>query len=133
MVERITGANGSGKTSLMIKRAKEVLKNSDGTIVFIDSSDSLNYILPKGVRLINAKDFGIHGAKTLYGFISGLCAGNYDITDIFIDTTLKIIWNKTTDMDDFTSLLFELSKTTGVNFHIAYCDNYSPELVHENY
>ena len=129
----IVGSNGSGKTSLMIKRAEEVLKNSDGTVVFIDSSDSLNYILPKGVRLINAKDFGIHGAKTLYGFISGLCAGNYDITDIFIDTTLKIIWNKTTDMDDFTSLLFELSKTTGVNFHIAYCDNYSPELVHENY
>ena len=117
----------------MYKRQEEVLKNSDGTVVFIDSSDSLNYILPKGVRLINAKDFGIHGAKTLYGFISGLCAGNYDITDIFIDTTLKIIWNKTTDMDDFTSLLFELSKTTGVNFHIAYCDNYSPELVHENY
>ena len=110
-----------------------ILKNSDGTVVFIDSSDSLNYILPKGARLINAKDFGIHGAKTLYGFISGLCAGNYDITDIFIDTTLKIIWNKTTDMDDFTSLLFELSKTTGVNFHIAYCDNYSPELIHENY
>lgn len=36
MVERITGANGSGKTSLMIKRAEEVLKNSDGTVVFID-------------------------------------------------------------------------------------------------
>ncbi len=133
MIERITGANGSGKTALMVKRAEEVMKNSDGTVVFIDSSDSLNYVLPNGIRLINAKDFDIYGAKALYGFISGICAGNYDISDIFIDTTLKIIWNNTTDMDDFTSLLSELSRTAKIDFHIAYCDSYSPELTQENY
>lgn len=133
MVERITGANGSGKTALMISRAKETAESSKGTVIFIDSSDSLNYVLPNGIRLINTNDFELNGATTLYGFLSGLCAGNYDITDIFIDTALKIILNDTTDMDDFTSLLYELSRVTGVDFHIAYCDDYSPELTHENY
>lgn len=133
MVERITGTNGSGKTSLMVQRANETAQNSKGVVVFIDCSDSLNYVLPSGIRLINANQFDIFGANSLYGFVSGLCAGNYDITDIFIDSTLKIIWNNTTDMDDFTSLLNDLSELTNVDFHIAYCDNYSPELVHEHY
>lgn len=30
------------------------------------------------------------GGKGLYGFLAGICAGNYDVTDILVDSTLKI-------------------------------------------
>lgn len=133
MVERITGTNGSGKTSLMVQRATEVAQKSNGSVVFIDCSNSLNYVLPSSIRLINADDFNIFGATALYGFLSGICACNYDITDIFIDSALKIIWNNKTDMDDFTSILNILSDQTGVVFHLAYCDTFSQELTHEHY
>ena len=37
-----------------------------------------------------AEDYAIKGFDALYGYIAGMCAGNYDITDIFVDSVLKI-------------------------------------------
>ena len=31
------------------------------------------------------------GYDVLYGFLSGLLAGNYDITEIFVDGTLRMV------------------------------------------
>lgn len=131
MVEYIVGIRGSGKTSRMIKKAIDLSKNENNTVVFVDCGNGLNCVLPPNIRLINANDFDIFGAKVLYGFLLGLCAGNYDITDIFVDCALRIIWNKTTDMDDFMNLMSEASIKTGVNFHFAYCNEFTPKIIEE--
>ena len=34
--------------------------------------------------------FGISGYDAFYGFLSGICAGDHDITDIFVDATYRI-------------------------------------------
>ena len=42
-------------------------------------------------RLVALEPYGIHGCAAFYGFVSGICAGNYDVKEIFIDSTLKAV------------------------------------------
>ena len=42
-------------------------------------------------RLLDADEYDINGADMLYGFVAGVLAGNYDITELFIDGILKIV------------------------------------------
>lgn len=58
-------------------------------------------------RLVVADEYGIKGFEAFYGFIAGMCAGNYDITDIFVDSTLKIGGR---DMEAFADFIEMLSK-----------------------
>lgn len=131
MVEFVTGDKGCGKTNLLIQKAVELSKDKYKTVAFIDNSNDLKCLLPSNIRYINAKDFNIIGAIQLYGFLAGLCASNFDITDIFVDGTLRIIDNNKTSIDDFMNLMNETSNALKVNFHFAYCDEYSPNLVSE--
>ena len=131
MVEYVTGDKGCGKTSILIKKAVELSRDENKTVLFIDNSNDLKCLLPCNIRYINSSDYDIIGAIQLYGFLTGLCASNYDITDIFVDGTLKIIGNNQTNIDDFMSLMNESSNTFGINFHFSYCDEYSPDLINE--
>ncbi len=40
--------------------------------------------------MVAADEYAVRGFDAFYGYIAGMCAGNYDITDIFVDSTLKI-------------------------------------------
>lgn len=131
MVECITGAKGTRKTGLLVDRAIEFSQDDSKRIVFVDCSDSLECVLPSNIRFINSVDYDITSAQILFGFLSGICASDFDITDIFVDSTLRIINNNTTNIDDFVSLMNEVSKKTGVKFHFAYCDEYAPVLLDE--
>ncbi len=68
----------------------------------------------------------------LCGFLVGLCASDYDLTDVFVDSTVDIINNDKTNMDDFFEVLTIISEQTGVNFHFAVCDKYVPELAYQS-
>ena len=41
-------------------------------------------------RLVDVDEYKINGAEMLYGFVAGVLAGNYDITEMFIDGILKV-------------------------------------------
>ena len=59
-----------------------------------------------------------HGSWTaiaLAGFISGICAGNYDVTDIFVDSTLKIIGQDMKALEELIERMNKLSKEANVN------------------
>ena len=94
MVEYITGINGVGKTRIMCEACINTAAESKGNVIFIDVSDKLSTRLPSNIRLINVSDFGIEGATALCGFLVGLCASDYDLTDVFVDSTIDIINNK---------------------------------------
>lgn len=114
----------------MFETAVATAEISKGNVVFVDSKNKLNRMLPPNIRLINAYDCGVHGAKAVYGFLAGLCAGNYDLTDVFVDSTAEIIGDST-NLDDFFELMAKLSERTEVDFHFSVCDKYSDKLVYQ--
>ncbi|HEX3038389.1 MAG TPA: hypothetical protein VHO94_05275 [Oscillospiraceae bacterium] len=91
MVTLIIGKKGSGKTKKLIERANEAISNSNGNVVVIEKGLKLTYDISHQARLIDIDAYGIQGLDSFFGFVSGICAGNYDVTDIFVDSTLKII------------------------------------------
>ncbi len=90
MIKLLIGLKGSGKTKKLIDMAHEAVEASKGCVVCIEKGDTLTYDVDHKARLVNIKDYDIEGYNALYGFICGLCSGNYDITDILVDSTLKI-------------------------------------------
>ena len=90
MVKLILGKKGTGKTKRLLDLCVAAVETSNGNVVFIEKDNSLAYGLSHQARLVAADEYKIVGFDALYGFIAGMNAGNYDITDIFVDSTLKI-------------------------------------------
>jgi len=90
MVKIITGNRGSGKTKVLIDLVHAAYEQSHGNVICVDQKNKLGRAINPRVRLVATEDYGITGYDAFYGFLSGLCAGNYDITDIFVDATLRI-------------------------------------------
>lgn len=107
MVTLILGKKGSGKTKKLMELCNTAVAQSKGNVVFIEKDNTLTYDVNHQVRLVSAADFAICGFEALYGFVAGMCAGNYDITDIFIDSTLKI---GGTDMEALDGFVEKMSK-----------------------
>lgn len=90
MITLILGHKGSGKTKKLMAMCNTAVEQSKGNVVFIEKDNTLTYDLNHKARLVSAEDYGVQGFDSLYGYIAGMCAGNYDITDIFVDSVLKI-------------------------------------------
>ena len=89
MITLILGKKGSGKTKRLIDMCNKATAESKGNVIFIEKDSTLTYDISHAARLVVADEYGIKGFEAFYGFIAGMCAGNYDITDIFVDSTLK--------------------------------------------
>lgn len=131
MVEFITGIKGIGKTKILSEAAVITAQQSKGNVIYIDCSDKLSLELPSNIRLININDYGIKSAVAFYGFLTGLCAGDYDLTDVFVDSTLDIFSGKTTDINDFLDIVTRMSNRVGVNFHFSIYDSQEKEPVYQ--
>ena len=110
MIKLIVGAKGSGKTKTMIDMINNATKTTSGNIVVIEKSMKLTTEINHAARLLDADEYDINGADMLYGFVAGVLAGNYDITELFIDGILKILDH---DMDAAAKLLDAVDKITG--------------------
>lgn len=115
MITLILGKKGSGKTKRLIDMCNSAVADSNGNVVFIEKDSSLTYDISHKARLAVAKEYAVKGYDALYGFIAGMCAGNYDITDIFVDSTLKIGGPALEELADFIEKLGELSKKADTN------------------
>ena len=91
MVKLIMGLKGSGKTKKLVELVKEAVESETGSVVCIEKDKNLTYDIPYTARLIHASEYGIETNELLRGFISGLHAGNYDITHVFIDNFYKML------------------------------------------
>ena len=90
MVKVIMCLKGSGKTKQMIDSINNAVKEEPGVMVCIEKSDKLRFDIDYRVRLIESGEYEMDGYSSLKGFISGLHAGNFDITHIFIDSLYKV-------------------------------------------
>ncbi len=109
MIKLFIGAKGSGKTKTLIELVNNAVATSNGSVVCIEKGDKLKLDITYKARLIDTDAYGIVDAVSLYGFISGILASNSDITDLFIDSSLKICGN---DVVGFEAMLKKLENIT---------------------
>ena len=107
MVKLIVGKKGTGKTKTLINMVNTAVENSRGNVVCIEKGVKLRYDVKYRARLINTEEYNVADAQALYGFIAGILASNHDVTDLFIDSTLKICKG---DVPAFETLVVELDK-----------------------
>ena len=109
MIKLIVGPKGAGKAKTMIEMINAAVKTTEGNIVVIEKSMKLTTDINHAARLLDVDEYGIQGADMLYGFVAGVLAGNYDITELFLDGLLKIVDH---DMDAAAALLARLDAIT---------------------
>lgn len=114
------GLKGSGKTKKLVEMVREAVDLDHGDVVCIEKDKKLTYDIPYRARLIDAAEYGICSYDLLRGFLSGLHAGNYDITHIFIDNFLKLVGDKSMeDVENFLDWLDAFSEREKVEFVIS--------------
>ncbi len=91
MIHVIMGLKGSGKTKKLVESIKDCVAQAHGDVVCIEYGQKLTYDLPHKVRLVDSKEYGISNPDMLKGLLSGLHAGNFDITNVYIDNLYKTI------------------------------------------
>ena len=115
MLKLITGIPGPGKTKTLIGMVNEAVKTSKGNVVCIEKGIKLRFDIDYNARLINADEYLIDDAQSLFGFVSGVIASNHDVTEIFIDAALKICNYDIVAFEKAILELDSLSEKTGVN------------------
>ena len=115
MVKLIVGLKGTGKTKTLIELVNKATEESKGAVICIERGSKLNYDITHKARLIDTESFMVSDAQALYGFIAGITASNHDITDIFVDSALKICGNDIAAFSVFVKEVDKLSASAGYN------------------
>jgi hypothetical protein len=117
MVKLIMGVKGSGKTKQLIGLINNAAKDEPGNVVCIEASSNLTYDIHYHIRLIDAQEYKLGSYDLLRGFISGLYAGNYDITHVFIDNLCKITGcGPDKDTEDFLNWMDAFGEKNNIKF-----------------
>ena len=120
MVRLIMGVKGSGKTKQLIELINNAAKDEPGNVVCIEANRNMTYDIHYHIRLIDAQEYKLNSYDLFRGFISGLYAGNYDISHIFIDNLFKIVGGDCNQAaDDFLDWLNRFSNNHGVKFTVS--------------
>ncbi len=90
MLKLIIGLKGSGKTKHLIELANKAVEVSPGHVVCVEKSNKLIFDVNHKVRLVDTEAYDVKNAAELYGLVCGILATNYDVKDLFIDSSLKI-------------------------------------------
>ena len=105
MVKLIIGVKGTGKTKTLIEMVNKAQNETKGCVVCIEKGNKLRFDVNSQTRLIDTVEYLVTDAQSLFGFVAGILASNYDVTDIFIDSCLKIC---NEDIPAFEKFLLEI-------------------------
>lgn len=119
MIHMIMGLKGTGKTKKLIDSINAAVADAHGDVVCIEYGRKLTYDLPYKVRLVDSQEYGICNPDMLKGFLSGLHAGNFDITDVYIDNLYKTIGNDPAADEDFVDWCAKFAKDNGMEITIS--------------
>ena len=123
MIHVIMGLKGSGKTKKLIDSIHAALETAHGDVVCIEYGKKLTYDVNYKVRLVDSKEYAIVGANMLKGFLSGLHAGNFDITHVFIDNLYKTIGNDKAEGEAFIKWCAQFAAANDMNITITVSDD----------
>lgn len=120
MLQLLIGKKGTGKTKVLIANVNDAAKIASGNVVFISSNTSQNmYDITSKVRMTDTSEFDIDSWDEFFGFICGIVSGNFDITNIFIDGTLKIVKGSMDGFEDFLKKIENLGKKFDIDFELS--------------
>lgn len=114
MLKLIIGVKGTGKTKNLINLVNTAVENSQGDVVCIEKGTKLRYDVKYKVRLIDTTEYFVADAQALYGLIAGILASNHDVTDLFVDSALKICENDVAAFDKFADSVNALAEKLNV-------------------
>ncbi len=129
MVSLIIGNKGFGKTKHLISLLNEAVEKSNGNVVCIEKEPNLRFEVTYRARLIDTDHYGVAGPDAFYGFLSGIVASDHDITEIFVDATLKIVGRDYEAFADFLENIDTLS--TNNDIHFVFTVSAAPEEIPE--
>ncbi len=115
MVKLIVGKKGTGKTKMLIEQVNAAAAASKGCVICIEKGLTLDKDITHKVRLVETDSYKVDSAASLYGFVAGVAASNYDITDIYLDSTLRIC-GSVEAMEEFLLKAAELTAKAEINF-----------------
>ena len=120
MVRLIMGVKGSGKTKQLIEMINNAAKDEPGNVVCIEANCNLTYDIHYQIRLVEAQEYKLSNYDLYRGFISGLYAGNYDISHIFIDNLCKTMGGEVTqETEDFLNWMDAFGEKNGIKFTVT--------------
>ena len=129
MIHVIMGLKGSGKTKKLIDSINAAIAEANGDVVCIEYGKKLTYDVNYRARLVDSQEYGISTPDMLKGFISGLHAGNFDITNVYIDNLYKTIGADRAVGEEFVAWCAAFAEANSMNITITISDD--PALASE--
>ena len=123
MIHVIMGLKGSGKTKKLLASINETVASANGDVVCIEYGKKLTYDVTYRVRLVDSKEYGINNQDKLKGFLSGLHAGNFDITNVYIDNLYKTIGSDRAAGEEFILWCAEFAQANDMNITLSVSDD----------
>ena len=120
MIRVIMGKKGTGKTKQMIDMINQAVQSEHGNVVCIEKGDKLRFDINYQIRLVDSSQYDVADYAAMRGFISGLYAGNYDISHVFVDNLSKVVGsNSLPDVENFLHWLDRFSEANSVKFTVT--------------
>ena len=120
MVKLIMGGKGTGKTKTIIDLVNAAVSEEKGAVVCIAKGNKLTFDISHDARLVDVSDYAVKGYDGLLGFLSGIHAGNYDISQFYIDSLYKIVEDeKPENAEKFLRDLDAFAEKHSVKFTVA--------------
>ena len=123
MIQVIMGLKGSGKTKKLVDSINAAVAGANGDVVCIEYGKALTYDINYRVRLVDSKEYGIQNLDMLKGFVSGLHAGNFDITNVYIDNLYKTIGADRAAGEQFIIWCAAFAQANNMNVTITVSDD----------
>ena len=123
MIHIIMGLKGSGKTKKLLGAIHDTVAASQGDVVCIEYGKKLTYDVSYKVRLVDSQEYGIRSTEMLKGFLSGLHAGNFDITHVFIDNLYKTIGNDRAAAESFVAWCAKFASDNNMEITMTVSDD----------
>lgn len=126
MIRVIMGKKGSGKTKTMINLINSAVETEHGNVVCIEQGKKMTFDVSHQIRLVETSQYEVADYTALKGFVTGLYAGNFDITHMFIDSLCKIVpGDCNSDTEKFLNWLDKFGNEHNIKFTITISDDAS--------
>ena len=119
MVQIISGEKGKGKNKYLLDKANQAIKESTGSVVYLDKSSKHMYELNNKIRLINVNEYPVASSEAFIGFICGIISQDHDLEMMFFDSFLKLSCLEGEDISDIVSTLEKLGEKYHVTFVLS--------------
>ncbi len=119
MVQIIAGNKGKGKTKFLLDKANQIIKEANGSVVYLDKSSKNMYELHNKIRLINVSEYPINSEESFIGFILGIICQDRDLEYVFLDSFLKLSGLEGLDITSVIDLLEKIGQKHNIIFVLS--------------